>query len=393
MERTRQGLRRMELFEEIYDKYQSKVLSCTEAGELLGISERSFRRWKRRYEADGASGLLDKRVGRPSNRRAQDSETRLVNRLYDEKYRGFNVSHYHHYLVEHHGFSRSYSFVQRALEKSGLITKSKRGGDHRLRRPRRPMEGMMLHQDASRHQWFGDEYCDLVVTMDDATSEITSAFFCAEEGTNSSLRGIRETIEKKGIFCTLYSDRGSHYWYTPEAGGKVDKSRLTQVGRALQQLGIQHIAAYSPQARGRSERMFGTLQGRLVQELKLHGISTMEAANAYLQQYLIDHNKQFMVEASDARSAYLPYVGRKLDEIFCVQEKRVVSNDNTISYNGRTLQIPRNEHRYHYVKCEVMVHHRADNSLAIFYGTRCLAEFDGDGKITIKDDKLLKATG
>lgn len=384
MQRTTQGLRRMLGFLDVYDQHQSGQLSCLDAGSLLGMSERSFRRWKVRFELEGESGLQDRRVGKPSPRKAQEAETRLVIRLYEERYRGFNVRHYHHFLVEHHGLARGYSFTKRTLEAAGLVHKGKRGGDHRLRRPRRPMEGMMLHQDASKHQWFGDDYCDLVVTLDDATSEITSAFFCEEEGTMSSFRGITETIEKKGVFASFYTDRGSHYWFTPEAGGKVDKRRLTQVGRALQQLGIQHIAAYSPQARGRSERMFLTLQDRLVKELKLNNINAMDKANAYLQQqYLPQHNKQFMVKAAEQKSAYLRYIGRDLEQILCVQEQRIVGHDNTVSYQGKTLQIPKDEHRHHYVKCEVTVHQKPDETLAIFYGTRCLAQFNARGTLIL----------
>jgi transposase len=374
-------------FSDTYDSYEAGKLTCEEAGALLGMGERSFRRWKARFEAEGEAGLADKRVGKPSNRKAQDSETKLVNQLYAEKYHGFNVKHYHQFLVEHHGLNRGYSFVKRTLEEAKLITKSKRGGDHRLRRPRKPMIGLMIHQDASTHRWFGEENSDLVVTMDDATSEIYSAFFCKQEGTDSSLRGVKEVIEKQGLFCSFYSDRGSHYWNTPESGGKVDKSNLTQFGRALKMLGIQQVAAYSPQARGRSERMFSTLQGRLPNELKLNNINDIDAANEYLQKiYLPAHNKQFMVEAIDKTSAFLPFVGKNLDEILCVQETRVVSNDNTVRFDGKILQIQKDVHRHHYVKCEVQVHKKLDETLAVFYGNRCLGEFCHNGKPIIKQE-------
>lgn len=381
MKRFTQGIRRMLGFSSTYESYASGKLTCDEAGSLLGMSERSFRRWKARYEAEGEAGLADKRVGKASPRKAQDAETKLINSLYTEKYRGFNVAHYHQFLVEHHGLNRSYDFVRCTLAESRLVLPSKRGGDHRLRRERKPMAGMMLHQDASTHNWFGEENCDLVVTMDDATSEITSAFFCPQEGTMSSLRGIKETIEKKGLFCSFYTDRGSHYFYTPEAGGKVDKHSLTQVGRALQQLGIQHIAAYSPQARGRSERMFGTLQGRLVNELKLNNINDIDTTNNYLQQvYLPAHNARFTVPPAENNSAFLEYVGRDLDEILCSKETRIVGLDNTVSYNGKILQIQKDEHRHHYAKCEVIIHQKLDETLAIFYGNRCLANFNKNGK-------------
>lgn len=244
---------------------------------------------------------------------------------------------------------------------------------------------MMIHQDASTHRWYGEGYADLVVTLDDATSEITSAFFCKQEGTNSSLRGIHETITKYGLFCSLYTDRGSHYFSTPEAGGKVDKSRLTEVGRALRQLGIDHIAAYSPEGRGRSERAFGTLQGRLVNELKLAGIADMAAANRYLTEvYLPGHNARFAVAPEMEASAFVPISGFDIDNILCIQEDRVVGADNTVRYLGMILQIPPSPFRHHYVKMRVRVHHYPDDSLAVFHGPREIGRYHPDG--TLQDE-------
>lgn len=378
----------MERFEEIYDKYQSDRLSSSEAAEILGCSVRHFLRLRCRYEECGLSGLRDRRVGLVSPHRAADMEVELVTKLYSEHYQGFSLRHAYDYAVERHGLSRSYTWFRSTLKSVGLVVPVKQGGAHRLRRPRRPMRGMMLHQDASRHQWFGDEYCDLVVTLDDATSEITSAFFCVEEGTFSSFRGIHETIEKHGIFCSLYTDRGSHYWYTPECGGKVDKGRLTQVGRALKQLGIQHIAAYSPQARGRSERMFGTLQGRLVNELKLHGISTMDAANEYLiRTYLPRHNQRFMVKPESEVSAFVPIIGMNISNILCIQEERTVSGDNTVSYHGIKLQIPPGGYRHHFVKSQVMVHYYPDETLAIYHGHKEIGRYNANGVLIVADEK------
>jgi hypothetical protein len=268
------------------------------------------------------------------------------------------------------------------LLQAGLVSPSARGGKHRLKRPRKPMRGMMIHQDASTHRWFGEGYADLVVTLDDATSEITSAFFCKQEGTNSSLRGIHETIVKHGLFCSFYTDRGSHYFTTPEVGGKVDKSRPTEVGRALRQLGIDHIAAYSPEARGRSERAFGTLQGRLVNELKLAGITDMASANRYLQdEYLPRHNAQFAVKPEMEASAFVPIPGFDIDNILCIQEDRVVASDNTVRYKTLTLQIPPSPFRHHYVKMHVRVHHYPDDSLAIFHGPREIGRYHAGGTL------------
>jgi hypothetical protein len=292
------------------------------------------------------------------------------------------MRHFHDLARRNHSLCRSYTWTRMTLLQAGLVSPSARGGKHRLKRPRKPMRGMMIHQDASTHRWFGEGYADLVVTLDDATSEITSAFFCKQEGTNSSLRGIHETIVKHGLFCSFYTDRGSHYFTTPEVGGKVDKSRPTEVGRALRQLGIDHIAAYSPEARGRSERAFGTLQGRLVNELKLAGITDMASANRYLQdEYLPRHNAQFAVKPEMEASAFVPIPGFDIDNILCIQEDRVVASDNTVRYKTLTLQIPPSPFRHHYVKMHVRVHHYPDDSLAIFHGPREIGRYHAGGTL------------
>ncbi len=239
----------------------------------------------------------------------------------------------------------------------------------------------MLHQDGSKHQWVRDRYWDLIVTMDDATSEIYSAFFLAEEGTMSTFRALAEVIGERGLFCSLYADRAGHYWHTPEAGGKVDKDNPTQVGRALERLGIELIAAYSPEARGRSERMFGTLQNRLPQELRLAGITTMAEANRFLKQgYLPAHNARFAVEPEEPGSAFVPWAGAGLADILSIQEERSVSNDNTVRYKRLVLQIPADRHRHHYVRAKVRVHEYPDGQLAVFHGPRCLARYDKRGE-------------
>ena len=372
---------RMARFEDIYDRYTQDELSCEGAADLLGCSVRSFYRLRGRYEEEGLAGLRDKRVGKASPHRAADEEVELVTRLYKERYRDFSVKHFHEYLFRDHAVTRSYSWTKNVLTRVGLIKPSKRGGPHRLRRPRSPMAGMMIHQDGSTHQWVEGQMWDLIVTMDDATSEIYSAFFVDEEGTDSSFRGISDVIEKHGIFCSFYTDRGGHYFYTPKAGGKIDKTKLTQVGRALKQLNIKHIPAYSPQARGRSERMFGTLQGRLPQEFVLHGIETMAQANRYMKEiYIPRHNKNFTVEPESARSAFSPIVGMDISKILCIQRERTVRNDNTVSYQGKVLQIKANEYRHHFVKAKVQINQYPDGSMALFYGSLCIGEYQADGR-------------
>lgn len=377
-------------FEDIYGRFQKGNLSCEEASEILCVSVRSFHRKRQRYNSEGFDGCFDRRLGRVSPHRAADEEVALITKLYKERYRDFSVRHFYEFACREHSVKRSYSWTKNVLENAHLVTRSKRGGDHRLRRERRPMAGMMIHQDGSTHRWLSslDHNIDLIVTLDDATSKITSAFFVEEEGTLSSMQGIRETIESYGLFCSFYTDRGSHYWYTPEEGGKVDKSRLTQVGRALKHLGVRHIAAYSPQARGRSERMFGTLQGRLPKEFDLKGIKTMEEANSYLRDvYIPRHNEQFSVLPKDPKSAFIPYIGKNLKDILCIQEERVVQNDNTVRYGGMILQIPKNDLRHHYVRTTVNVHRYEDNTLAVFYGHLCLGEYDPLGNLKIEKEE------
>ncbi len=377
MRRTEQlqGLRLMK-FEEVYGRAYRCELSQQEAAEVLGVSERTFRRWRDRFEAEGAEGLYDRRLGRASARRAGVDEVAALLELFDTRYWDFTARHFWEKLVAEHDFKRSYNWVRVTLQAQGRTRPAARRGAHRRRRPRRPLVGMMLHQDGSTHQWLPGCYWDLIVTMDDASSEIYSAFFVAEEGTMSSFQGLAEVIQAKGLFCSLYTDRAGHYWHTPEAGGKVDKDNPTQVGRACAQLGIELIAAYSPEARGRSERMFGTLQKRLPQELRLAGITDMASANRFLEEiYLSQHNARFTRPA--AGSAFVPFTGDPA-EILCRQEERVVSNDNTVRYKGLALQIPADRHRHHYVKATVRVHEYPDRTLAVFHGPRCLARYTED---------------
>lgn len=302
--------------------------------------------------------------------------------LYQTHYTGWTVKHFHEYWQQEHGGQRSYSWTKKTLQAAGHVARAPRRGAHRKKRPRKPLPGMMLHQDGSTHEWVLGCQWDLIVTLDEATSTIYSAFFVEEEGTRSSFRGLREVIETNGLFSSLYTDRGSHYWHTDEAGGRVDKSRPTHVHRALQQLGITLIAAYSPEARGRSERAFRTLQDRLPKELALAGITDMAAANQYLTaHFILAHNQRFAIPAAETGTAFIPWIGSNLAEILCVQEERVVANDNTVRYQGLSLQIPQDPHRLHYVKVTVRVHEYPDGTLAVFHGPRCLARYHAEGRL------------
>ena len=376
-----QGIREMR-FLEVYERSLSRQLSYSEAAETLGMSERSFRRLRGRYEAEGEAGLLDRRLGKVSPHRIAADEVHRIVSLYRDRYAGWTVKHFHERAQERHGLVASYGWTKSVLHASGLVRPAVKRSAHRKRRPRRPLPGMMLHQDGSKHLWLPalGRQIDLIVTMDDATSELYSSFLVEEEGTASSLRGLHEVIARHGLFCAFYTDRGGHYFYTPKAGGKVDKDTPTQVGRALAQLGIGHIAAYSPEARGRSERMFATLQDRLVKELTNAGIDTIEAANRFLSDtYLPAHNRRFAVTAAEPGSAFVPWAGADLAEILCHQEDRIVGNDNTVVFGRLRLQIEPSPLRAHFVKATVQVRRYADHTIAVFYGPRCIGRYDPDG--------------
>jgi transposase len=378
--RIHEGIRRMR-FTDVLGRSERSELSQMEAAELLGISERTFRRWRDRHREHGLEGLSDRRLA-PSLRRAPVAEIERMLGLYRDIYRGFTVKHFHEQLVKRHNYVLGYTVTKLHLQRAGLVQRAKTRSAHRKKRPRRPMTGMMLHQDASTHAWLpgdGRKY-DLVVTMEDATSALYSAFLVDEEGTASSFQGLREVVAGHGLFCSLYTDRGSHYFFTPEAGGKVSKTMLTQVGRALSQLGIEHIAAYSPQARGRSERVFLTLQDRLPKEFKLAGIATVEAANAWLRDtFIAAYNTQFAVKAEQDGSAFVSETAGAWREILCVQEERTVGNDNTVRWEGLSLQLPPSRLRQHFAKTTVKVHAYPDGSVAIFWGPHRLGEYDAKG--------------
>src|SRR6202049_1983869 len=319
----------------------AKKITWWQAAEILGISDRHMRRMRERSVEEGYDGLLARRRGKPSRRRVAVATVEKVFALYREKYFDLNVQHFHEKLQAEHGMELRYTWVKQALQGAGLVARGRKRGAHRKRRERRPLPGMLLHIDGSRHQWFQDErWYDLIVILDDATSEIYYAQLVEEEATATVLAGLKEVVEHKGVFCALYSDRGSHFWLTPKAGEAVDHQRLTQVGRAMRELGVRMIPAYSPQARGRSERSFGTWQGRLPQELRLHGMRTVEAANVFLRErYIGEFNRRFQVKASQTGSAFVPYRGKDLERIFSLQFERTVNRDNTVSFENLTLQI------------------------------------------------------
>jgi transposase len=364
--------------QEVIMRAMSGHMSWLDAAQILRWSPRRLRRWRWRYERHGYDGLFDRRKRRPSPRRVPMATAEKVLRLYREGYRGWNVRHFHEKLVEEHGIKLSYQWVKSALQAAGLVAKRARGRKHRQERPRRPMRGMLVHADGSTHEWIPGAGWkpDLMAFIDDATSEVYAAFLCEEEGTMPVLAGLKVVMEKEGLFCSFYTDRGSHFFHTAAADGPVDRTRLTQVGRALAQLGIEHIPSYSPEARGRMERFFGTWQGRLPQELGRAGIKTLEEANRYIQEKFIPwHNRRMAVAAVEPGSAFVPATGVDLDAILCVQEERVVGNDNTVSWGRRKLQIAPHIWRGSLAKSRVKVCEHVDGRISVRYGPRIVGWF------------------
>lgn len=371
---------RMMKIQEVVLKAMSGKLKWWEAAEIIGITDRTMRRWRERYEEHGYSGLWDYRKRQPSPKRVPVEDLEQVLRLYREQYHDFNVRHFHEKLTEVHDIHYSYTWVKTALQEAGLVERRKKRGTHRRRRPRRPLPGMMLHIDGSRHAWFQDERKHvLLVILDDATSEIYYAQLVDAESTLSVMGALREVVEKRGVFCTLYSDRAGHFFFTPKAGGKVDMTRPTQAGRALQQLGVRMIAAYSPEARGRSERNYGTWQGRLPQELRIRGIGDVEAANRFLRdEYIAEFNEKFTVAAAEKGTAFVRTGRKDLDLVFSLQHERVVNQDNTVQVDNRVFQIDRTRWRNTLAGQSVIVHEHLDGRVSIRYGPHQVAEFAAD---------------
>ena len=380
---------RMMKLQDVLLKAMAKKITWWEAAAIIGVTDRTMRRWRERLNEHGYSGLADRRKNKPSEKRVPLETAQEVLRLYQESYYDLNIRHFHEKLREEHGIELSYTWVQKALQGAGLVARRKKRGKYRRRRERRPMPGMLLHIDGSKHQWFGDErWHDLIVILEDATSEIYYAQLVEEESTRTVMVGLREVIRKKGLFCALYSDRGSHFFVTPKAGEKVDKHRLTQVGRALKELGVQMIPAYSPQARGRGERHFGTWQGRLPQELRLAGITTVEEANRFLREhYIAVFNEKFQVEAAAKGTAFRRTARTDLDWIFTVQTERVVDKDNTVAIGERRWQLEKSRFRNTLAGCTVTIHEHLDGTVSVRYGPHVVGRYGAEGEALNKERK------
>jgi transposase len=374
--------------QEVILKAISGQLQWWQAAEILGVSCRTMRRWKARYQRHDYDGLFDRRRRRPSPKRVPLALAQQVLRLYREQYQGFNVAHFCDQLRQHHGIRLSYQWVKTALQTAGLVAAQAQRGPHRQRRERRPLPGMLVHTDGSRHAWIAalaPRQFDLIALVDDADTRCYYAQLVEEEATLPILAGLKEMIEEYGLFCSLYTDRGSHFFHTPKAGGPVDKSQLTQIGRALAHLGIEHIPSYSPQARGRMERFFGSWQGRLPQELQRANIRTLAQANRYIRQkFLPWHNRHWTQPARERGTALLPCAHLDLDGVLCVQHERAVAADNTVVVGGVRFQIPPHSSRWSYAKCRVKVCEHPDGRWSIRYGPHHLGWYQTDGTLSTK---------
>ena len=378
---TRAAMERAMQVQEVILRAMAKKITWWQAAEIIGISDRHMRRWRERYEEFGFRGLFDRRRGKPSPKKVPMAVVERVLELYREKYFDLNLRHFHEKLASEHEIALSYSWVKGVLQGAGLVARGRKRGVHRKRRPRRPLPGMLLHIDGSRHRWLQDQrWYDLLVILDDATSEIYYAQMVEEESTLTVMAALQAVVQRKGLFCALYSDRGSHFWLTPKAGEAVDPHRLTQVGRALRELGIGMIPAYSPQARGRSERNFGTWQGRLPQELRLAGCTTLEQANRFLREhYVAEFNRRFQVTAAERGSAFVRCPRRDFERVFSLQFQRTVNRDNTVSVQNLNLQIEPVKWRGTLAGCSVTAYQHLDGTLSLSYGPHCLGRYDAAG--------------
>jgi len=380
----------MQKFRDVLSRWEARRISALEAAEMLGMSERSFRRYRGRYEEEGLDGLLDRRLGRTSARAVPADEIEWLLDQYRSRHMGWTVKHFHDYLRSQCGFKWGYTWTKTQLHTAGLVVRAPRRGGPPAQADATALRGhdaapepaRAKAGDGSTHDWLqGLAPLDLIVTLDDATSEVYSAFLVAEEGTASTFRALLQVFCEHGLPAAFYTDRGSHYFHTPEAGGKVDKTNPTQVGRALRHLGIEHIAAYSPEARGRSERAFATFQDRLVKEMKLAGIGNIADANRFIAKtYLPDHNARFAVPAHLPDNGFTAVRDRvMLAEVLCVHEQRVVGRDNTVRYKNKTLQLPQSPLRHHYVKARVTIHEYPDGTLSLFHGPGKIASYGQTG--------------
>lgn len=372
---------------EIVMRAAGGVISWETAALILRLSERHMRRIRDKYEQFGVEALEDRRAGRPRARRVPLKTVREVCRLKRDVYADFSMKHFHEVVTEKHALSLSYTLLRYVLQDAGLVEKAPGRGKYRRKRERRPMVGMLIHMDASTHEWIaGLPMQDLVVVLDDADSRMLFARFVEQEGTRSTFEGLYAVLRRFGRFCEFYTDRGSHFCRTPKAGGASETDG--QVSRALRTLGIRQILARSPQARGRSERAFGTIQGRLPQELRVAGVQSYAEANKYLERvFMRDFNKRFTVVPTESGSAFVPLAGIDLDLVLSEKYERVVGKDCVVSFENLGLQLPAPKDRPTYARCAVIVHRIVDGTLAVVWNGQEVARFSPAGGRLLRESR------
>lgn len=384
MERyTRAAVERAMKVQEVILQAMNGRMKWIEAAEVLGISPRTVRRWRWKMQRHGLGKLLDGRCAVPSCRRVPGVEVEGILRLYRERYAGFNVRHFVEVAQREHGLRRSYTLVKQLLQGAGLVRKRRPRGRHRQRRERRASFGAMLHIDGSRHAWLtlapGERH-SLIAVVDDATGQLLYARLEAAESTETILRALRHVFTRHGLPQQLYTDRASWAAWTPRAGSRPRADKPTQVERALEGLGIEHLHAYSPQARGRSERVNRTLQDRLVNELRVAGAGTAAEANRYLEAFLPRYNQRFAVPPADPQSGFAPLHGVDLEQYLCVEGRRCVARDNTVVLGRVLLQIPRQPGRASCQGLKVLVRRHLDGGYSVLRGNRLIARYDAQGR-------------
>ena len=370
--------------QEVILRALSGAITWLQAADILGLDPRSVRRWRARYEAGGPVALYDRRRVRPARRQAPAPEVQRILRLYRERFPGWNVRHFYRFARRDHAVTLSYSFVRLALQEAGLVRKRRARGRHRRRREPRACVGELLHLDGSPHVWLRrcpTEHQTLLAVVDDATTRLLYAQLWPGETTAAVFAALHAVCTAWGLPIALYTDRARWAFHTPTAGGPIDRTHRTQVGRALDRLGIEHIGAYSPQARGRSERLNRTVQGRLVNELALAGITTLEAANAYLaERFVPDYNAEFARAPADPTSAFVPLHGVDLDTILCEQDERTVGKDNVVTFDDLPLQLAKQPGRPTCAGLRVTVRRDVHGVVSVWHGARCFGRYDGQGR-------------
>jgi transposase len=347
---------------EIMERALRNDLTVIEAALVLGVSERQCYRIKARVKDQGVKGVIHGNRGRPCKYKVKDQTLKRVVELARGKYRGFNDHHLSEKLKEEEKIEMSREKVRRVLRSHGIGSpRKRRANKHRSRRERREAEGMMLQLDGSPHDWLEGRGAPLTLVgaIDDATSKVPMAFFEEAETSWAYFHLFNEIFKKDGLPHSVYSDRHSIFWTDREptlAEQLQGKRPTTEVGRALEELGITLIPAGSPQAKGRIERLWGTLQDRLVSELRLAGAKTRTEAQAVLERYLPKFNRTFSITARKTQPAWRKVQAHQLKNSLCFKYSRTVAKDHTVNFEGVLFQIPKKSPSRSYAGKRINVH-------------------------------------